>query len=251
MGWSPVQAKFGHQGSGLTFSLTFDSNVVVGNRINVAVYVYGSGITLDHVSDNLGNQGASSGKYDQVLGQADPFNGHVYVLTVPITTGGACTVTATASGSASFMTMKLLERSGLSTATGSAAWDVTASNNGTLVGAGMASGTTGAVGAAGELAMAAFGDTDLGGSFPITSPGGWTEVENDSSSPGGNIPMVVDEQTPSNGATVSATWTTVSDDAGNGWAAGVVVFKLAGGTGPQDLNPSPAGMTLATATMSW
>jgi hypothetical protein len=225
--WGVVQSKAASQGSGSSLALTLDSNVVVGDRLVVLVYVYGSGITLSQVTDSLGNGGAVGGKYDQALVQPDPFNGHLYWMTAPITTGGSCTITATASGTASFISLRVLERSGLSTATGSAAWDVTASNNGTIS-TSMASGTTGAVGAAGEMAVAAFGSTDLGNSLTVASPGApWTERFNNSAASSGMIPMVVDDSTPGNGATVAATWTTGGTDAGNGWAAGVVVFKLA------------------------
>src|SRR5690348_12995628 len=141
MAWSFVQGKNTDQGAGTSLSVTLTSSITVGNRLIAWVYVYGSGITLSKVSDNLGNQGSTSGQYDQAIEQNDPFNGKLYCMTVPITTGGSCTVTATATGSASFISLWVGEYSGLSTSTGSSAWDVTASNNGTI-GTSNASGTT-------------------------------------------------------------------------------------------------------------
>lgn len=231
--WGFVQAKSGNQGAGSSLALATTSNVTVGNRLIVLVYTYGSGITLSQVADSQGNGGTVSGKFDQALVKADPFNGHLYCMTAPITSGGADTVTATASGSASFLSMWIGEYSGLSTATGAAAGgsvvDVTASNNGTLAAAGMSSGTTGATTAAGQLAIAGFGDTNTGGTNLATSPGGsWTERMNNTSGSGGNIPMVVNDETPGSGATVSISLTCAADDGGNGFAVGVVVFKLAG-----------------------
>src|SRR5215831_1748996 len=132
MGWAFVQASGATGTSGTSLATTLTSNVVSGNRLIVIVYVYGSGITLSKVADNLSNQGATSGQYDAVVNHADAFNGHLYIQTAPITTGGSCTVTATDSGSASFTSIAALEYSGLSTVTGSGAWDVTAGNGGTI-----------------------------------------------------------------------------------------------------------------------
>ena len=217
----------GHQEvtSAPTASLTLGSPVSVNNRLVIWVYTYGSGITLTKVSDGLNNQGATAGKYDQVVVQPDPFNGHLYGLTAPVTSGGSDLITATASGSASFISMWVGEYSNLGNTVGSTAWDVTASNNGTVA-TSMPSGTTGAVTAGGESALAAFGDTYVGGSTPaVTSPGGaWTERQNNTHTVTNAIPLIILEQQPSNGANVSATWTFATNDSGNGWAAAVMVF---------------------------
>jgi len=216
----------GHQevtGAG-TATLTLGSPVSLNNRLVIWVYTYGSGITLNKVSDGLNNQGATSGKYDQVVVQPDPFNGHLYGLTAPVTAAGTDAITATASGTASFISMWAGEYDNLGNTVGSSAWDVTASNNGTVA-TSMASGTTGAVTAAGETALAAFGDTMVGGSTPaVTSPGGWTERFNDTHTVTNAIPLIVLEQQPSNGANVSATWTYAVNDGSNGFAAAVMVF---------------------------
>src|ERR1041385_1275971 len=237
MGW--VQGKGTAQGAGSTLDLTLDAGIVVGNRLVVEVYVYGAGITLTKVSDSLGNQGATAGKYDQVVVQPDPFNGHLYVLTAPVTTGGTVTVTATASGSASFMSMRVDEADSLSTATGSAAWDVTAGSNGTFA-TSMPSGTTAPTAGAGELAVAVIGWTDTGSSDRVTTGTGWTTRYSTSGASGGFLPLVVDYQTPGSGAPVSDAFTGNTTDGGNGYATAVAVFLPAGGSGPQTLSPSAA-----------
>lgn len=226
MAWGFVQSNHAAQGAGGNLGLTLGTNIVSGHRLIVVVYTYGSGITLNKVSDNLGNQGAVAGQYDQAVVQPDPFNGHIYIMTVPITAAGACTLTATASASASFLSMWAGEYSGLSTSVGSAAWDVTASNNGTFA-LSMTSGTTASTAAANELAVAGIGWTDAAGSDRVTSGTGWTERFN-ASGVNGAIPLVVDDQSPSNGATVADAFGGNQNDAGNGYAAAVAVFKLAG-----------------------
>lgn len=244
-----IQGKEASQGSGSSLSLTLNSTIASGHRLLVFVYVYGAGITLDHVADSLGNQGAVAGKYDQVVVQPDPFNGHFYLMSAPVSTGGTVTITATASGTASFMSMWVGERDDMNSATGSGAWDVTASHNGTFA-TGMTTGTTAATGAAGEVAVAAMGWTDVAAVDRVTTPAGWTERFN-ASGVSGTIPLVVNDQLPSSGATVADPFTGNQNDSGNGYAAIVAVFKPAGGGGPQTLSPSPTAMSLATAAMSW
>ena len=226
MAWSFVQGVAGDQAAGSSKSVTLGSNVTVGNRLIAIVYVYGSGITLTKVADNLGNQGVTSGQYDQVTTHTDPFNGKLYILTAPITTGGSCTITATATGSASFISMWVGEYSGLSTVTGNGAWDVTAGNQGTI-GTSNSSGTTGPTNNSGELAIACLGDTETGApsAFSMTSPGGWT-VRSDTTiaNSTSNLPLVVIDQQPANGSTVTATWTCGNTDSGNGFAAAVATF---------------------------
>lgn len=253
MSWGFVQEQHAAQGSGTSLSKTL--TVTAGNRLIVWVYTYGSGITLSKVSDSLGNSGTVAGQYDQALVQADPFNGHLYLMTVPLTVGGSCTVTATASGSAAFLSMDILEYSGVSTSTGATAGgsvvDVVASSNGTLAAAGMSSGTTAATAGAGELAVAGFGDTNTASSNTVASPGGsWTQRMNTTAGSGGDIPLVVNDETPGSGATVSISLTCNADDSGNGFAAAVAVFKLASSS-PQTLSPAAPAMTLAPAAMSW
>lgn len=227
MAWGFVQSAEAHQGSGSSLGVAPVGNIVSSNRLIVVAYVYGSGITLDHVSDSQGNQGAVAGKFDQVLSVSDTFNGHLYFLTAPITAAGADTITATASGTASFISLWVGEYSGLSTATGtSGVVDVSASNGGTLATLSPSSGTTGNVGATGELAVAAFGDT-AAGACTLTSPGGWVERFNDTPT-GSWLPLVVDDKTPTSGAGASATWTNSTSDGSNGFAAAIAVFALAG-----------------------
>lgn len=80
--------------SGTTVSITFDSNVTAGNLIPVALYTDGD-LTLDSVADNLGNT------YTAVLTKVGgtsgaPFAWSLYAKNI---NGGACTITATFSGS--------------------------------------------------------------------------------------------------------------------------------------------------------
>lgn len=225
MSWSLVQSGHAEQAAGSSLIWTPGSNVAVGNRLIVVVYTYGSGITLSGVSDSLGNGGAVGGQYDRALAQPDAFNGHIYFLTVPIVTGGSCTITAAASSSASFMSAWWAEASGLSQAVGSNAWDVTASNGGTIA-TSMSTGSTPNVGAAGQLALAAYGDTYANATGALVSPGSpWSELFNDHGTVSNRIPLVVDSQTPASGSPASATWTFGNADGGNGWASGLVVFK--------------------------
>lgn len=225
MAWGFIQGQKFSFASGTSQTGTLSTNVTAGRRLIVFAYVYGSGITLSSVSDSLGNQGAVAGKYDQIFSQSDTFNGHLYALTAPITTGGSCAITVTASGSASFISFAALEYSGLSNITGSGAWDLFVSSGGTIansMGTGTSSGTVGSVG---ELAIAAFGDTLANGTTGIASPGGWVERLNDTAS-ATDIPLLVDDQTPTAGNTLAWTTTFGGSDAGNGYAAGLVVFKL-------------------------
>jgi hypothetical protein len=205
-------------------ALTLGSPVSVNNRLVIWVYTYGAGITLTKVSDGLNNQGATSGQYDQVVVTADTFNGHLYGLTAPVTAGGSDLITATASGSASYLSMWAGEYDNLGNTVGSTAWDVTSVNHGTIA-TSMGTGTTGAVTAAGETAIAAFGDTYVGGTgTAVTSPGGWNERFNDTLTVTNAIPLVVVDKPVSNGSTVSADWTYVTADGSNTFAAAVIVF---------------------------
>src|SRR5262249_667075 len=187
-----------------------------------------AGRSLTNVPANVGKRGVWAGVYDQALVQADPLTGHLYCMTVPITVAGACTITATMAGSPTFTSMWAAEYSGLSTAVGvgSSVVDVSAGNNGTIA-TSMASGTTPATSAAGELALAVFGDTYGNTTLPIPSPGApWTQRFNDTAGHVNQFPLIADDETPSSGATVTATWTAGSADGANGFAAGVVVFAL-------------------------
>mgnify|MGYP003346171667 CR=1 FL=1 len=64
-----VESAEAHQGSGGSLPVTLASNVAAGDRLAVWVYVYGSGITLDHVSDGLGNEG----KFPKLAGQSPDY----------------------------------------------------------------------------------------------------------------------------------------------------------------------------------
>lgn len=241
MSWVHIQDKETGGATVTTQAVTLTSNVTVGNRIIVVAYTYGAGITASQVTDNLNNGGASAGKYDQITAQADPFNGHNYIYTAPITTGGSCTVTLTASASASFLSIWAGEYSGLSTATGSAAWDTTATNGATLS-ASETVGPTGTVSAAGELAIGGLGDTILNGTVSTTqtAPSGWTERFNNCTNNGNTIPLEVADFTPASGTTLSGKWVYgPGTDASNGYAAGIVVFNLAAAASVGGSPPSP------------
>lgn len=257
MAWGYVQGSAVAVSASSTDAVTLTTSVTAGNRLIVWAYVYGSGITLTKVSDSKGNQGATSGQYDQVLSQPDQFSGHLYCLTAPVTTGGSTTITATASGNASYMTVWAGEYSGLSTATGSAAWDVSGGAKGTITPSQTAT-TSAAVGAAGELAVAAYGDTYVGDASSnlaqLNAPTGWTRRLSWGNWTGGSqIPLEVDDQTPTSGSTSSATWSWTSSisDANNGWAGAIVVFKLAsGGGGTTALAAASTSSSSATAALA-
>ena len=97
-----------------SYGHAFASNVTVGN-IGVAIYQVGDHTQVPTWSDNLGNTWSTTG----ITYVQDTNNNNLLALAVchGFTTGGACTVTATASsGSPTYWGAYLAEFSGLSTA---------------------------------------------------------------------------------------------------------------------------------------
>jgi len=190
--------------------------VTAGNRIVVVVGVWNSGATASGVTDTAGNV------YTKVAGQVASDGTEETVWTAPITAGGGTkpTVTATASSSAD-IGIAVMEYSGLSRASGTAAVDRTAMANGTTSSAGnVSSGGTPSVTAANELAVGAYVDSGFNDSLSYGS--GWSGRVN--VSPTGDMEVAVEDQAAGLGATPNAQ---VGTGIGTTWLMSTVVFRPA------------------------
>ena len=244
---APTNPVFVQQTSARTvassLTLTPTQVVTVGNRLIVQVGVWSaSNATTSAVTDSAGNT------YTKLVAFTASDHTEMSVWSAPITAGGGTkpTVTVTASGSAD-IGGSLVEYSGLSTASGTAAVDQskTATGN-TTSAATVASGATAATTAGPELAVGFYADSGFGDS--LTAGSGWTQRVN--VSPTGDMEFVVEDQIVAAGATPNATFGTGGSTP---WLAAAIVFKAAG---PSLTAPgAPTGVTAtagnASASVSW
>jgi Galactose oxidase-like, Early set domain/Fibronectin type III domain/Glyoxal oxidase N-terminus len=240
-----VQQVTAHSGSVSSLALTPGSNITAGNRLVVEVGVWNDpSATAARVSDSAGNI------YTEVLHFTASDHTEMSVWTAPVTAGGGTrpTVTVTPSAKADVGAV-LSEYSGLSTAAGASAVDVSAHASGTTGGAAtVASGSTPGTSAAGELAVGMYADSGFGDT--LTPGSGWTQRANASNN--SNIELLSEDQVlGASGATPSATAATGGQTT---WLMATVVFALppsSTATAPS----APSGVTVTpgdgSATVSW
>jgi hypothetical protein len=142
----------------------------------------------------------------------------------------------------------MLEYSGLSTATGTAAVDQFATATGTTTTAGtVSSGATAAIGAGNELAVGFYSDSGFGDT--LTAGSGWTARTNISNT--SDMEILAEDQVVGAGATPSAS---AGTGAKTPWEMATVVFK-SGTQAPPSVPAAPANVTATagnqSAVVSW
>jgi hypothetical protein len=213
-----VQQASSHAASVGSIAATTPSNVTAGDRIVVLVGVWAKPTqTAKSVVDTAGNT------YVEVLHFTANDRTEMSVWTAPIIRGGGgpLTVTTTSTNQAD-VGMSVLEYTGLSTATGMAAVDVTSHASAKTGGAGgtVSSGATPATTASNELAIGFYVDSGFGDT--LTAGVGFTSRVN--ISPTSDIEFVVEDQVVGASATPSATFGTGPTTV---WLGATVVFKHA------------------------
>ena len=238
-----VQQSTAHGEGSVMRSVSLGTATSVGNRMVVEVGVWGATRpTARSVTDTAGNT------YTEVSHVTGAEGTEQSIWTAPITSAGATppTVTATASASAD-IGMSALEYSGLSTAAGATAVDVTRSATGTSGGTSTVySGPTAATTAPG-LALGFYTDSGFG-SAPGPSAG-WTArssiyLADDIDLLAEDLPVAAGS-TPNAGAYPKANVV---------WLMSTVVFKTAAASMPT-APAAPAGVSAtagnAQATVTW
>jgi hypothetical protein len=211
-----VQQASAHSGAASSLAVTPAASLTAGNRLVVLAGVWASGApTAKSVTDSAGDT------FTEVLHFKASDGTEMSVWTAPITTGGGTkpTITLTPTAKAD-MGVEVLEYSGLSTASGTAAVDQSASATGTTgsSAATVRSGATPATTAASELALGFYVDSGFGDT--LTAGSGFTQRGN--VSPDGDIEFLTEDAIVALGATPSASVTTGANTI---WLMATVVFK--------------------------
>jgi hypothetical protein len=212
-----VQSATAHALNRTSLGVTPASNVTAGNRLIVEVGIWsGASATARTVTDSAGNT------YTKVLSFVAGDGTEQSIWTAPITAGGGTrpTITVTPTSTAD-VGVAVLEYSGLSTAAGTGAVDVTATRFGTTSGAAsVTSGNTAATTAGPELAIGFYNDSGFG-----TTPaagGGWTQRARIAGV--SDMDLLCEDTIVAQGATPGAV---VSTGANTIWLVSTVVFKHA------------------------
>ncbi|MGH2895645.1 MAG: fibronectin type III domain-containing protein, partial [Solirubrobacteraceae bacterium] len=241
-----VQQVSAHSSNVTSVKLTPTSAITAGNRIVVVVGIWSSrAATAKSVTDAAGNS------YTEVLHFTASEKTEESVWTAPITAGGGTkpVITVTPSAKADVGAIAS-EYSGLSTAAGSAAIDVSSDATGTTRSAGnVVSGVTAATSGANELAIGAYVDSGFGDTLSAGS--GFTQRAN--VSPASNMELLAEDQAlPAPGAAPNA-------GAGTGastvWLMSTVVFNSANQSSQATVPGAPTNVTATAgdgnATVSW
>jgi hypothetical protein len=199
------------------WSATFTGNVTAGNRIVVVVGLWADSASVASVTDSAGNT------YTEVAEHLGPWGTEESVWTAVVTAGGGTALTVTPDQG---QAMAAMEYAGLSTASGAAAVDVSATANGTFPGAAatVTSGPTGATTGANELAIGAY--VSYGNGTPVSYGSGWTGRSMVPPNPA--MDLAVEDQSVALGATPNAWFDAGAAGVTAEWETATVVFKLAG-----------------------
>lgn len=251
MAWALVQSlKATSTGSASTaVAASFASSVTAGNRIFMFTTAFqGSALTPDISAPTKSAGTATVSAFTQLTSASIASSGgklFIDIWTATVSGSGTCTLSATSTTSGgSELGWAAQEYSGLDASAGSGCLDVSATgagNNNTT--ATIATGTTAASHAAGQLALASVGDWGSGATWTLSTANGFTKVAAASLDADTNAAMAVANKTSASGATESAIWTNGAvADTDN---AAVVVIKLAASGTPVALTGVVAAVTTA------
>jgi hypothetical protein len=210
-----VQQASGHGLLLTSLSVTMPGAVKSGNRLVVEVADWSSGhATISSVTDSAGDA------FTQLTTATGPDGTQLSVWTAPITAGGGTAPTIVAKPSAKAdVGMAVLEYSGMSTASGTAAADQMATATGTTTTArAVSSGSTPATTAPNEMAIGFYADSGFGDTL-TGDPGYATRVK---IAPVGDMELLVEDGVVGQGATPAPS---VSTGASTIWEMATVVFK--------------------------
>lgn len=241
-----VQVTSVHSSNVTSAKLTPNAAIVAGNRMVVVVGVWSSGgASAKSVTDAAGNA------YTEVLHFTASERTEESVWTAPITAGGGTkpviSVTPTAKADVGAIAS---EYSGLSTAAGMAAVDVSSHASGSTNAAGtVGSGPTAPTSGAGELAIGTY--VDSGFHDTLTAGTGFSQRAN--VSPASDMELLSEDQAlPSTAATPNAT---AGTGASTVWLMSTVVFNTANQSSQATAPAAPTGVTATpgdgSATVSW
>jgi hypothetical protein len=212
-----VQSATAHGLNKTTLTVTPTNAVTAGNRLIVEVGLWNyTDPTATSVTDSAGNV------YTEVLHFVASDGTEQSIWTAPITAGGGTKPVVTARSSVTAdVGVVVLEYSGLSSAAGAAAVDVSASRSGTTSSAAsVSSRATAAATASGELALGFYADSGFG--TTPTAASGWGMRARIAGA--SDMDMLVEDQSVAAGGTPNAT---VSTAANTVWLMSTVVFKHA------------------------